>query len=168
MFLKEGMVLIYGDGSFEYESMDDFCHFAANEKLVHYVCLSIRVGVEEFVTRLEFTHYHPNNAERNDLLSLRSLIWSELPWVVISVPLEENHLVQEIAEMSTMRIASGRPVVISGDKTDSFPINGKNVFTIENMPGHPIYRNDSAINSALRTAENELVDRIREGKDKIN
>ncbi|MEA3392118.1 MAG: hypothetical protein U9Q91_03975 [Candidatus Marinimicrobia bacterium] len=164
MNLKEGQVLVHGDGFIKPETEKELCKFAENEDLIHYVCMSMRHGVEEFTTKLEFTHYKPGTS-RNDLLSLRTLVWNGLLWFVISVPYTEKHFTEKILPLYGLRTADGVPMMIGSGRTQ-FPITGANVFTLENVSGHPTYRNDSDINQAMRIAERQSAEDIRSGKEK--
>lgn len=164
MELIEGLIVVLGDGQYSYESEDVFVDFAANERLIHYACMAKRPGFEELSTKLEHTHYKPLTA-RNELMSMRAFLWNGVLWYVISIPSEERHLLENMAGSYGMRVANGVPMMLGHNCRMHFPIHGKNVFTLENVSGHPVYRNDDAINRAMQQAEHETAEKIRADKE---
>ncbi len=168
MEVKEGQVVVFGDGYYTYETEKELCNFAENKELTHYVCMSMRSGVKKFTTKLEFTHYKPGTS-RNDLLSIRILAWNDLTWFVISVPSKEKHLLDDVLILCGLRVADGVPMILGAGCRAQFPITGDNVFTLENVSGHPVYCNDDAINQAMHIAERQAVEKIRSSeKNKAN
>ena len=165
MDLREGIVVIFGDGFCDEETEEEFCVFAEDESRTHYVCMISRPGIQECATKLEHMHYKPLTP-RNDLMSLRALLWNEIPWFVISVPTEEKHLLEELVGTCGLRVANGIPMMLGAGCRERFPISGENVFTLENVAGHPVYRNDDTINHAMHVMEEEAAEQIREGKDR--
>ncbi len=164
MELKEGLVLVLDDGSYSYELEKDFVAFAADERLIHYACMAARPGFEELSAKLEHTHYKPLTV-RNELMSVRALLWNDITWFVISIPSKEKHLLEDMAGTYGMRVANGVPMMFGHNCRMHFPIRGKNVFTLENVAGHPVYRNDAAINCAMQQAEREAAENIRADKE---
>lgn len=164
MELKEGMVLVFGDGEFSYETEEDFFSFTKDERLIHYVCMAMRPGIEELSTRLEHTHYKPLTP-RNDLLHIRVLLWNDIHWIVISIPSEDKQLLESMAGSCGMRVVNGVPVILGNGSLEQFPIN-KNAFTLENLSDHPVYRNDDALNRVMQEAEHQIAEDIRTGKEK--
>jgi hypothetical protein len=165
MELVAGRIVIVGDGEFSYETEDEFCHFASDNRLTHFVCMAMRPGFEELSAKLEHTHYKPLTV-RNNLMHMRALLWNDIVWFVVSIPTEEKHLLEEVAGSCGMRVANGVPTMFGHGCRMQFPINGNNVFALENVAGHPIYQNDDRINSALRETEVQSAEKIRSGKMK--
>ncbi len=165
MHLREGQVLVHEDGYYEYETIDYLRNFIKDVNLIHYVCMMTRPGVEEFVTKLEFLHYEPLTT-RNDLLSIHTLVWNELPWIIISVPLKEKHFSENLLPLCGLRVVDGIPMMFGAGCNEQFPISGNNVFTLENVSGHPVYQNNAKINQTMCTAEAQSVEDTRKGKAK--
>lgn len=165
MELIEGLVLVFGDGEYSYETEETFSAFAENDRLTHYVCIHSRPGFEELSTKLEHTHYKPLTI-RNELMHMRALLWNDVLWYVLSMPSIEKHLLENMAGLCGMRIANGVPMMIGRNCREQFPISGKNVFTLENISGHPVYQNDELLNRAILHAEEQAAESIRFGKEK--
>lgn len=160
--LTEDQIGIFNDGFVTYETVDEFKKFAADDTLAHYAMLAVRPGCQEFLTNVEMSHYKPRTP-RNDLFSIRFFIWSDLVWFVMSVPFNERMLVESVMGSCGLRVADGVPTMIANGQITTFMITGDNVFTIENVSDHPVYRNDNTINAALRIAENDAAERIGKG-----
>lgn len=168
MDLISGQIVVFGDGELSYETEEEFYNFSLDDHITHFVCMAMRPGFEELSTKLEHTHYKPLTS-RNDLMHMRALSWNDITWFVISIPTEEKNLLEDMAGSCGMRVADGVPVMIGHGCREQFPIHGNNVFTLENMSGHPIYQNDERINSALRESEAQSAENIRTGKgDHVN
>lgn len=162
--LEENIVYVFGDGDLFFESEEDLCIFVQNDAYIHFVCMKNRLGTEELTTKLEFTHYKPQTA-RNDLMVLRVLLWSGIVWFVISIPASEKYLMEEVVSLCGMRIVNGVPTIFEEGKISQFPIKSDNVFTLENVRDHPVYQNDPSINTALKIAEQETIEKIRNGEE---
>ncbi len=143
------------------ETNEDLQKFLQDERFIHYVCMAMRHGIGECITLLEFRDYRPGT-ERNELLIMRTIDWCEMPWFAISIPIGEKHLMEAAARESGLRVANGIPMMFGGTEVNQFPMCNKRVFTLENVSGHPIYRNDKDVDTALREGEYESIKRIRE------
>ena len=119
-----------------------------------------RPGVLECMTLLEHRDYRPLT-ERNELFSMRVIGWSDLEWVVISIPVEEKHLMEIAATECGLRIADGIPATSTEEGIEFFPINSTRAFSLENITGHPVYQNNPDINRAIQEGELESARRIR-------
>ena len=71
-------------------------------------------------------------------------------WTVISIPKEEKDSAVKTAVSVGLRIADGVPHIITAGKSYTFPMATKNVFTLENTPGHEIYKNDPKVTERYR------------------
>lgn len=112
-------------------------------KWVHFVAHIQRPGVQGCMETLENTHYAPGT-ERNKLFELRMIKWEGLVYALISIPKEEREYMTRAAAANGLRIANGYPTMLSGDgkgnlKVEHFPARSDSVFTLENVPGHPVY-----------------------------
>ncbi|MFC1594805.1 hypothetical protein ACFL3E_00035 [Patescibacteria group bacterium] len=145
-----------------HETDDEVRAFVSDPKYTHFVGMlePPRPGVIECITALELTHYKPDTP-RNDDFHLRIINWSDIAWILVSIPTNEVCLMESTADACGLRIANGVPTMISQGEFSQFPANNERVFTLENKPGHPVYRNDPAITVALREGEREAVERIR-------
>lgn len=149
------MITIIEDGGIPInESKEQFCKFLENEDFVHYVGMLVppRPGVMEFVSLVENKHFKPGTP-RNNLFIMRILRWSDIVWIVMSVPVKDKVITEAEADGCGLRIASGVPTIFSPDGVQIFPANNERIFTLENKPGHPVYRNDPKITKAMLDAE---------------
>jgi len=116
-----------------------------------------RIGVLAFATFLEYRHFPP--LPRNDDFMMALLKWEEMKWAIICIPRSQEHLVPPILAELGLRIADGVPTCISSAGTTFFPIQQPNVFTIENVAGHFVYKNDPASGKSALDFEDEAVER---------
>lgn len=83
-----------------------------------------------FCMKMEYGHYPPRTLKNNDL-ELHLVTWAGMDFYVLSVPLVDRHLCEKVAAELGMRLASGVPHVIFAEDTSVFPMEGKNVWTLE-------------------------------------
>lgn len=135
------MQLVKDGGEMIEESPSDYHRFFANPKFIHYVGMLMppRPGFEDCIKMLEFTHYVPNT-ERNHLFVMRVLDWADILWGIISIPFEEKHFMERMAQVNGLRIADGIPTMFAEGGVHPFPIMSRNLFTLENLPNHPVYQ----------------------------
>lgn len=126
---------------------------------ISYVVLLDRLGAYECIVRLEYTHYQPKT-DRNDLFGLVLVQWQGVHWAIITIPKEEAPLMQEVADQCGLRVANGVPTMIGGGGIARFPVDGDNIFTLENKPDHPVYQGNPEKIAALRARENATVEGI--------
>ena len=165
--LKNGQVVVLEDGFYLFTTKEVLKNFVEDDFFINYVCMITRSGVKEFVTQLEHTYYKPLT-DRNNLFIVHILMWQDIPWFIISIPFEEKHLANDVLSSCGLRVTDGTPTVITASGIEQFPIFGENVFTLENTPEHPIYKNDENTNKAMREMEKEAIDRITGKKNKHN
>ncbi len=132
------------DPRFAEGSFDDLKAWVAKPEWIHFACVAHRPGLQECMSTLENTHYDPKDKAKNDLFEVRIIHWQALPFVLISIPKDDRPHMERAAAANGLRIADGTPTMISGDasghpKVDHFPAQGANVFTLENIAGHPVY-----------------------------
>jgi hypothetical protein len=124
-----------------------------------------RAGVLLFTVRLEYLHFPPNTESNKDF-QLLMVKWEDMLWVAIRIPKEKMEIAKTVAEETGIRIADGVPTVISSTRTRQIvPGNAMNVFALENIPGHPVYK--GAHPQVIR-AEDEEIRRIIEDAGKHN
>lgn len=134
----------YGGMAHE-ESYESLKKFVRDQKHIHYVGMikPPRPGVRLCAIKLEYTHFIPGTPSNDDFL-LRVLEWCGMVWIMISIPKDKSNFMEKVAAECGLRIAKGIPTLIGGGANDSFPVNNDNMFTLENISGHPIYSNDLA------------------------
>lgn len=116
-----------------------------------------RPGFTEFITYVEYEHYTPGT-DRAEFYNLWMFRWSGMFWAMIGVPLVDESLIQKSADLCGLRIADGIPTILGGENSERFPVSRFNVYTMENHPDHPVYRNDPTVNAVLRKAEEAAVE----------
>jgi len=117
---------------------EDLRRLVSDESKFHVVGMIQRPNVRVFCVALELRHFPPNTPE-NDLYELRIIRFGGLQWFAVSVPAEHERTCREVAETFGLRLANGVPTSISGDRIERFPMDGDRVFTLENVPNHPVY-----------------------------
>lgn len=159
------MALVQDGGIPIPESDEDLQNFLEYPEWIHYVGMFVppRPGVHECIALLEHQHYQPGT-ERNDLFIMRIIEFSQMLWVMISIPISEKHLMEEVSDECGLRIADGVPTSISLEGVEAFPASNERVFTLENKPDHPVYQNDPELTKKVLEAEKETLDRVHRAK----
>jgi hypothetical protein len=132
-----------------------FLEFVKDERWMHLIGMLIppRPGVTEFMTTLEYTHFIPGT-DRNELFQLRIWQWMDIAWVIVTIPRDDEEKARTVAKQAGLRLAPAFPVSVDPDgNMVMFPVQGENVFTLENQRGHPVYKNDPAQTRAMLEAE---------------
>lgn len=119
----------------------------------HVVCMMVRPGCYLFMRKLELEHYRPATP-RNNLFYVTQIKWQEMEWTVISIPLKERHLADQVAKECGMAFEDGIPHVIGGPLgVARFPMNSERVFSLRNSANSIVYNGMAA---AEMTREIEL------------
>jgi hypothetical protein len=143
---------------------------------IHLVTMTTRPGSFAFITAIEWFWFSPRK-DLNHLFNLTVVRWEGLDWLVVSIPKDKLPDVKKLAEQLGMRVADGVPSIIRHTEPDEKPdrtydgagvfifpggaVNGKDnkdMFTIENNHGSPIYTNCKKTHQDIRSAENEVND----------
>lgn len=98
-----------------------------------------RPGVQDSLMTLEERHYAPGT-ERNELFTLVLLTWQDIDWVIASIPSTDYALMKSAAQAHGLCIVRGKPMILTGSGTHTFPIEARRMYTFENTPNHPVYR----------------------------
>ena len=128
------------------------------------VCDLQRLGAMLFMTRLEYEHFPPDT-EKNNIFDFIIVQWPDdfkMNWAVVSVPIEYKPYVYSIATECGLRVADGVPTILGGDNIQTFPLNGPNVFTLENISTSLIYESSVDQLAQLKLEEHEKVNRIHQ------
>jgi hypothetical protein len=114
--------------------------FFEDPTFVHFVGMLSppRPGVIECFQDLEETHYPPGT-QKNEQFLLAVIEWQDVTWGVAGIPLSDRPLMDATAAKHGLRVADGIPLAFSGGGAHWFPISNERVFTLENVPGHPVY-----------------------------
>lgn len=118
-------------------------HFDTNDRF-GIVGGPMRIGFAKFMTRLEWEHYSPLDEELNDRFQMFIIHHGGLPFILLSIPLEDRHLAEKIAAECDIRFADGIPHVFGGKGDPEFPIKHKNIWSCENLPNSGVYNGKSA------------------------
>ena len=137
--------------------------FAKNEKFIHFagMIMPARPGVRLFAVKLEYFHFEPGTP-KNDEFILHVINWQGTSWAVTSIPKEYMELARNIAAEVGLRIADGVPHLMIVGQVCKFPMDSESVFTLENVPGHAVYKNDQNIEVDLLTQEDSVIEEIVE------
>jgi hypothetical protein len=156
--MKENGVLIS-------ETDEKFKQFMADERFMHLVVMFMppelglmkgaMKGVMDCAASIEHRYLNPS-ALRAKLFSMRVLDWEDVTWFIISVPLEDKDFVKNTSRAHGFKITDGTPVII-GEGAQSFPVNNKRVFTLENDESYmQAYKNDPMMDKALSTFKRDI------------
>lgn len=118
-----------------------------------------RIGGYAFMSFLEHRWFTPVPAPSKDY-ELARIEWEGMLLFLCLIPKSKLPAAQAIARELGLRFADGVPHVISSQGVAVFPIDEPNVFTLENIPGHFVYRNNTAENKTADDYEDEAVDRV--------
>lgn len=123
-------------------SWDELRGLAGDGRHFIVVVMEMRPGALTFIQQLEWQEYEPGT-ERNKLFQMFRAKWENDLYFVIVVPLKHKQLIANFAPRVGMRIADGVPTVIQSRdgkvEPTFFPVQGPNVWTLENRAGSPVY-----------------------------
>ena len=125
---------------FRVGSIDQLIALGSDPTQLKIVSMLQRPGTQAFMEETENTHYTPGT-ERNALFNLNLLNWEGLVWCIIAVPIGDRALVEAILPRHGLRMVLGTPYMIGGGKAATFPMDGKDVFSLENTAAHYEARN---------------------------
>jgi hypothetical protein len=92
------------------------------------------IGVKQCIACLQFSYYKPNTP-RNDMFLPLSVDWEGEKWCVVSIPIDDIPLMQDMAEGSGLQVVEAIPVRTIGGQDFDFPFNSSTMFTILPRPG---------------------------------
>jgi hypothetical protein len=121
-----------------------------------------RTGGLAFLTFLEHRHFTPVPLPRDDF-ELAEIHWEETVFAVCLIPASMRPAAEQIARELGLRFADGVPHVFTAQGDQHFPIDLPNLFTVENIEGHFVYRNNPAERKTARDYELEAVNRAIAG-----
>ncbi|MDB6020787.1 MAG: hypothetical protein JWQ04_644, partial [Pedosphaera sp.] len=122
-------------------SLDELKRGITPDKIAYVVQLSPRrIGVLAFATFLEYRHFPP--APVNDDFQIAIIDWEGMRFGLACIPRSKEPLAIGVMQELGLRAADGAPTMLSNKGVTQFPINLPNVFNIEHVPGHFVYRND--------------------------
>lgn len=117
------------------------------------VCPMFRAEIiHPFGMYLEHVHFDPNDVKLNDQFWQAWYTWNDIPWNIISIPVEKANLAYNAAANTNTRLADGIPRLICGEESIvglrpsqyvrihgvaalTFPLNRDNTFGLE--PQYP-------------------------------
>lgn len=150
--MNKNKTIVIGDEETKEETEEESELFFSNQSFVHFIGMlnPPRPGVRLCFIELEHT-YFPPEADINKDFFMRLLNWEGIIWGIVSIPKTEIDLMEEVAEKNGLRLINGIPCVFTQGGMELFPIKGiERVFTLENIPSHPIYAdNPGEVNKIL-------------------
>ena len=132
------------------------------ENKLHLIMQMGRNGGSLFLVKMEYG-YFPPRTNRNQLFEMALLEWpmkDSLRWSITSFPIEFKADAEKIAKECGLRFADGIPMLFGDGKVQQFPLEGKTVFTVENISGHKAYTNDPKILKQLQNEEDAACETI--------
>lgn len=129
----------------------------------NFAVLAWRVGVNGWMTELEYTHFKPDTEANNDFwLSLMK--WpddSKMLWVIVTIPSSYEKIALALLWKHGLKTMVGHThMAIDSKGPHVFPLQGENVFCLENhSQGGPnvIYTNDPTKLAEARQHERDNI-----------
>lgn len=143
--------------SYEYLKIEELEELLGNKNLI-FIFGKIgnpTPGVMLFSARLEFFHFPPGSEKEKDF-NCDMLCWEDMEWVVLSILKKDIDLAKKVARESGLKISEGGPHMIIEKKSISFPVENRNLFTLERIPRQ--------INEGLKRYEEIILEEIEEVK----
>jgi len=121
-------------GGFKIIEDEELQKIIRDEKFIFLVGMIFppRPGVMPFLTQLEHNYFPPGTKKNNEFIMVISA-WKDVNWVIAGIPKEYMEKAKRIADSFRLKIIDGIPYMVIEGELISFPINGKNVFTLENV-----------------------------------
>lgn len=116
-----------------------------DKSMIHYICQMDppRPGIQIFCAILEYKYFPPQTEKNKDFI-FQIIKWGveeiKMLYAIASIPVEKKAYAEAVAKVTGMRIANGVPTLLDHKGQHRFPVDVPNAFTIENEPGHPIYK----------------------------
>lgn len=127
-------------GVYSDEDESEWKAFFTKPDMLHLACFALRPGASGFCMDLESIHY-PTRTPANALFDLRLVEWADTHWFIVSIPLSDRAKAESAAAANGLRITRSRPAAITASGLVGFPIKARHLFSLENVRGHPVYRN---------------------------
>lgn len=118
-----------------------------------------RLGGRAFMTFLEYRHFPPRSPV-NAEFCLVTMKWEGIIWNVVIIPKAKRGLADALMSELGLRAANGVPHVFTNQGQAHFPVDVPNLFTIENVAGHFVYRNEPASQKTAYDFEDEACDKV--------
>jgi|SRR6516225_3740662 hypothetical protein len=162
------------DGSVYAEPCDSYIplEVLAGDRNVFYVIgACFRPGVVVFATRLEHEHYRPGSG-KNCKYRLVIVNWPldewKIHWYVVGFPIEDRHTAEALAKECGLRFADGVPCMLSQGKHEFFPMDGPNVYNLENIEGWTPANYQEKMESERERTVKVVEDSVALQKGKVN
>lgn len=134
------MSIIMDDGVEMPETDQQLQEFLSREEFVHYAgaLMPKRPGVLQCIRLLERRHYE-SGTSRNDMIFMRIIRWCDMVWLLVSVPVEEQDLLEDVVRECGLKIFRMAPTFIGSKGISRFPADNDRVSTLENSCENPVY-----------------------------
>jgi hypothetical protein len=126
------------------------------------------------MTQLEYTYFRPDTP-KNEEFFLSVMKWPEdvqMLWAIVKVPRAYEKAARELLWQHGLKVGGENDpgqeytfIVIGPEGPQKFPLEGENVFCLENHSkgaGHVAYTNDPEKINAAEEAEKEICKRFRD------
>jgi hypothetical protein len=133
-----------------------------DRSLLNYVTMMDRPGSRFFATYLEYTFYAPGDLARMRPFQSRIVRWVDIYWNVITIPTADLARARQAANRAELLIKHGSPATIKAEGIADFPLRAANVFTLESVPGAPLYRGLTSTRLARALEDEECEEIVRD------
>ena len=117
-----------------------------------------RVGVRSFMVFFEHRYFPPGTSWNADF-EYFLVKWEHMLWEICIFPDTRLAKADALLAKLGLRRSDGVPMVIDSEGAHPFPIQLPNIYTLENVPGHFIYKNNLSTGKTALEVEAEAVQR---------
>lgn len=124
----------------ELKDLSEIITYLRTKPVVGIACAPIRAGVVSWMHFLEYNHFPPGTVLNADL-QMVMIKFCEMTWSTIIFPRTHLDISDKLAAKLGLLRKDGVPHEIYMGNVTVFPLNLPNVFTLEHVPGHFVYKN---------------------------
>ena len=115
-----------------------------------------RPGARLFAVKLEYEHYVPGTSD-NDKYQMLLTKWYDILWSVISIPVEDKMIAEQVAAEVGMELSETVPFTMQSGKLVKFPIGtSKSVLSVQNKKDSPVYDSYVGMTHVLEMEEAKI------------
>ena len=100
------------------------------------VALDQRWGSKAYTTAIEYRYFPPSKPDLNEKFEISVIDCKNLPFYVMSVPRAFEKTAKKVARQFGMKVCDGTPTLHHQSIVKQFPLQGSNVWTLENRERH--------------------------------
>lgn len=160
-------------------NLEEIQHRCANPKQVVFASMQDRIGLVGWMTQLEYTYFRPDTPANEDF-NLYIMKWPDddpFYWVLVQIPKTHEKIAKELLFDHGLKVGGENDakgprgytfILFDHNGKHEFPIQGENVFCLENHSkgtDHVAYTNDKEKLKSAKEAEDAIVKRFHDEHD---